>query len=134
VFGARAGRAMRAGAGKGGGNSAAADTAAGDSATLPLGAREVQTLMWRNVGLFRNREGLESALATLEPAWSAADASLRAGAKLDPEGWRTVSLLTVGRLIARAALRREESRGGHYRDDYPQRDDIHWQRRIAESL
>ncbi len=43
-----------------------------------------------------------------------------------------MNLLTVARLIARAALRREESRGAHYRDDYPQRDDINWLRRIAE--
>jgi L-aspartate oxidase len=134
VFGARAGRAMRTSAGMAAANGAATDAAPGDVGTIPVTATEVQTLMWRDVGLFRNRQGLESALETLEPAWRAVDASLRAGARLDPDGWRTVSLLTVGRLIARAALRREESRGGHYRDDYPKRDDIHWQRRITESL
>ena len=41
-------------------------------------------------------------------------------------------LLTVARLIARAADRREESRGAHYRDDFPERDDIKWKQRIAE--
>ena len=51
----------------------------------------------------------------------------------DAEQWRLASLLTVARLIARAALRREESRGGHYRSDFPQRDDIHWQHRESET-
>jgi L-aspartate oxidase len=90
--------------------------------------------MWRDVGLFRHRTGLTRALDWLEAAWVEADEVLRVGTALPIEGWRAVSLLTVGRLIARAALRREESRGAHYREDYPARDDIHWQRRVSESL
>ena len=53
---------------------------------------------------------------------------------LDAEGFRVASILTVGRLIARAALRREESRGAHYRDDFPVRDHIHWKRSASETL
>ncbi|MBM3819999.1 MAG: hypothetical protein FJW14_13415, partial [Acidimicrobiia bacterium] len=44
------------------------------------------------------------------------------------------SLVTVGLLLARAALRREESRGGHFRADFPARDDLHWTRRISDVL
>jgi len=35
-------------------------------------------------------------------------------------------------MIARAALRREESRGGHFRADFPDRDDIKWRKHIAD--
>jgi L-aspartate oxidase len=88
--------------------------------------------MWRHVGLFRDREGLQSALDVLEPAWQHLNARLGRGEELSDEEWRTASLLTVGRLAARAALRREESRGAHYRTDYPQRDDIHWKLRLFD--
>ena len=89
--------------------------------------------MWRSAGLFRDGVGLASAVATLEAAWRADDARLRDGAVQDAAGWRRTSVLTVGLLIARAALRRTESRGGHYRTDCPQRDDIHWKRRVSET-
>jgi L-aspartate oxidase len=101
----------------------------GGAVTIP----EVQDLMWRQVGLFRHRDGLAGALATLDPAWRAIDARIAEGEPLDIATWRAASILTVGRLIARAALRREESRGGHFRADFPQRDDIHWKRRAAET-
>lgn len=137
VFGARAGQAMRRSKGpagsRGPGGSAGSRGPAGSTgSTLPDLAREVQDLMWREVGMFRDRAGLERALATLEPAWRDLDARLQDGVVLDHEGWRTASIVSVGRLIARAALRREESRGAHYRADFPERDDIHWKRRVTE--
>jgi L-aspartate oxidase len=132
VFGARAGRAMRL-AVKRENRDVFAPAGRLDARRI-VDARDIQSLMWRDVGLFRNRPGLEGALAALEPAWQKIDDALRSGAAFDADGCRTASIVTVGRLIARAALRRQESRGGHYREDYPVRDDIHWQRRITESL
>ena len=99
----------------------------------PVTVDEVQDLMWRYVGLFREREGLTRALEIIDPAWRELDDRIAGGAPLDAAAWRAASILTVSRLVARAALRREESRGGHYRADFPQRDDIHWKRRASET-
>jgi L-aspartate oxidase len=93
---------------------------------------EVRDVMWRLVGLFREQAGLEQALATLESAWRDSEAARDAGAPFDSVAERTASLVTVGRLIARAALRRHESRGAHFRSDAPARDDIYWSRHVSE--
>jgi L-aspartate oxidase len=47
---------------------------------------------------------------------------------------RLASVVTVGLLVARAARRREESRGGHFRADFPSRDDIHWRKHVSDVL
>ena len=67
-------------------------------------------------------------------AWRAARRGPRTRHRVDRELRRVASLVTVGFLIARAALRREESRGGHFRADFPHRDDIHWQKHFADVL
>ncbi|MFL6280515.1 MAG: L-aspartate oxidase [Vicinamibacterales bacterium] len=133
VFGARAGCAMREAYASVTLPShvprASRGTKAGRLQPDPI---ELTRLMWRDVGLFRDREGLTRALAALEPAWKELDSTLGEGRVLDAEDWRTASIVTVGRLIAGAALRRAESRGGHYRADFPDRDDVHWKKRLAE--
>ena len=90
------------------------------------GAPAIRDLMWRAAGLFRNREQLDAATVALDEAYAAGTVTIgRAGAKQADE-WRRFNLVTVARLIARAALRREESRGGHFRADFPEKDDLHW--------
>jgi len=134
VFGARAARAMRAWARSGdalGGPVPASD--AGAPIALPVAPAEIEELMWRDVSLFRDRAGLEVARDRLEAAWSAVSPALALGGTLDAAGWQTVSRLAVGRLVVRAALRREESRGAHFRSDFPARDDIHWMRHCSDS-
>jgi L-aspartate oxidase len=106
--------------------------AAGSRGQVPP-VSDVRDRMWRDAGLVRSRGGLAPLVDQLS-AWRAAVSNARAAAPGDRELRRVASVVTVGLLIARAALRREESRGGHFREDFPQRDDIHWQRRIADRL
>jgi L-aspartate oxidase len=89
-------------------------------------------LMWQSAGVFRDGQGLEEAARRLEPAWDSIDAHVTAGGALSIAEWRTVSLLTVGRLIVRGAIRREESRGAHSRTDFPERNDATWKKRVFE--
>src|SRR4051812_40504514 len=135
VFGARAGCAMR----EARASTPAPSPRSESSSSAPPGAVrlrvdpvELSRTMWQDVGLFRDRNGVSRALALFEPAWKEMDAILSEGRVLDPDDWRTASIITVGRLIARAALRREESRGGHYRADFPDRDDVHWKKRVPD--
>jgi L-aspartate oxidase len=102
-----------------------------DSGSTVPSASDVRDVMWRDAGLVRSQRGLAPLVEQLT-AWRAAVARARGTSRGDRELRRVASLVTVGLLIARAALRREESRGGHFREDFPQRDDIHWQRRIAD--
>ena len=143
VCGARAGAAMKEWVARGcerWPRAATSPPPAGlHTGTMPVGVTEhalpeaeVRDVMWRLVGLFREQAGLEQALATLESAWRDSEAARNVGAPFDSVAERTASLVTVGRLIARAALRRHESRGAHFRSDAPARDDIYWSRHVSE--
>jgi aspartate oxidase len=98
------------------------------SEALPVTIEDVQRLMWQSAGLFRTGDRLASAVTRLRAVGvTAVETSVRS---LD--SWRRLHLLTVARLIAQAALRREESRGGHFRDDFPDRDDRHWKIHVVD--
>ena len=131
VFGAAAGRAMQGWAVQHGCASRVPDATRGDdpapSASTPTEAA-IQDLLWREVGLFREEGRLSLAIGALDDWASSFDA-----VPSDMITARVTSLVTVGRLIARAALRREESRGAHFRSDFPGRNDIEWARHVAES-
>jgi L-aspartate oxidase len=88
--------------------------------------------MWAQAGIFRERAGLTAALTRVDRAWRFQLAAGPSAAASSPEAWRLTSLLTVSRLIVRAALRREESRGGHSRTDFPETDDLHWKRHVSD--
>jgi succinate dehydrogenase / fumarate reductase flavoprotein subunit len=87
---------------------------------------DLQTMMQRLVGIVRReaemREALD-ALVTLRER--ARNVSVTGNREYNP-GWHTAldlrNLLTVAEIVARAALERKESRGGHFRDDFPDKD------------
>jgi len=140
VFGARAGAAMARWQASGWPDSSGAtDAPALPSVNPPpssgavLSESELQDLMWTSAGIFRDRDRLALALSRLDPAWHGLLSADPDQGRLNPSSWRILSLVTVGRLIARAALRREESRGGHSRTDFPERDDVHFRRHISET-
>jgi L-aspartate oxidase len=122
VFGARVADDLRAGLPSG--RTSRGRLAAGATSGLAApGDAEltaaVRRLMWEKVGLVRDAAGLTYAvdeLSRLATAYPEASGEAR-------------NLLIIGRLVAAAALERRESRGGHYRSDFPASDPS-WQRRL----
>ncbi len=85
------------------------------SGEIALAVRKrVRRLMWERVGILRSRASIERALREFEQIERA------------PLSRRSRNFLTVATLIARSALWRTESRGAHYRTDFPERDDQNW--------
>jgi len=89
--------------------------------------RDLQDVMQRLVGIIRKADELEMALKELDGLKERARAVSVQGTGRDYNpGWHTAldlrSMLTVSECIARAAITRKESRGGHTRDDYPATD------------
>ena len=91
----------------------------------------VRALMWRNCGLLRDGHGMQAAITRLE-AWHAVVHAAPSSRMADHAFRRVRRIVSVGVMIARAALRRQESRGAHFRSDFPNRDDIKWRRHISD--
>jgi len=87
--------------------------------------------MMQQVGIFRSADELEQAIGTLKSLLADCDkAVLRAKAPgMNPElsfALRLEGMLKLSLVVAIGALARTESRGAHFRSDYPLRDDAHW--------
>ena len=82
----------------------------------------LKSTMWRQVGITRDAEGLGDALGKIE-TWRQLLFRLK-GEKQNV--WELVNLMSMGGMVARSALVREESRGTHFRRDFPDRVDSDW--------
>jgi len=91
--------------------------------------RSIRSLMWRNVGIERDEETLKYALENLKE-WQKY-AFLKEFE--DRNGFESLNMLIVATLITESALIRKESRGTHYRKDYPSTDDKNWKKHINVS-
>jgi L-aspartate oxidase len=120
VYGARAGKAMRDELGEASKAASGQKKAASQNGPVDAGIEEligqIQDAMWKNAGIVRTRGGMQEAIRMLERM------SQRVA---HPHTRRTFEAANhlAGLLVAHSALAREESRGAHYRTDYPSHDD-----------
>jgi L-aspartate oxidase len=84
----------------------------------------LQQLLWEKAGIIRHSDGLTEAiegLATWQQSLPSAE---------DRSSYELKNLVILGRMLAEAALLREESRGAHFRSDFPRRSTA-WQKHIV---
>jgi len=100
--------------------------AAGSAESPYLVQNDLQEMMQRLVGIVRREEEMVRALGELAKLWERSRSVAVYGHREYNPGWHTAidlkHLLTVSEAITRAAIERKESRGGHFRDDFPNRD------------
>jgi len=86
----------------------------------------VRALMWRNVGVQRREDRLSEAVQAIQQYCSYVLAQDLGGV----DGWELQNILTVGLQMATTALARTESRGVHFRTDYPSVDNQIWRKHL----
>ncbi|WP_159429843.1 FAD-dependent oxidoreductase [Halarsenatibacter silvermanii] len=97
---------------------------------------ELREIMWEKAGVFRTESSLEKARSRAAKMLAGIFSRQRMAGDFPGENRDLITalenefLLKTGLCVAEAALHREESRGAHYRDDYPERDDQNWFKNI----
>ncbi|WP_190232736.1 L-aspartate oxidase [Streptomyces avicenniae] len=99
---------------------------------LPPEARTViQRVMTRGAGVLRSADSLAEAARALDALALDDD---RKPAEPGADTWETANLHLVARVLVTAALHRTETRGCHWREDHPERDDARWRRHLVGTL
>ena len=89
----------------------------------------IKSALWQGTGIIRSKENLEETFAELEKVERQVDFPAVSMEELELK-----NMLLVAKLITRAALDRTESRGAHYRADFPKKDDINWKNHLGYKL
>ncbi len=84
--------------------------------------KRVKRVMWERVGILRDKDSLNRALQEFEQI------------EQSNLGTSSRNFVTLAKLVAAAALWREESRGGHFRNDFPERDDANFDKHSIQKL
>lgn len=110
---------------------AAAEAVHGDVESLDLQdiRNSLRSIMWRHVGIRRQADRLAETIEAIQ-SWG----RYILDKNFDrPFAWEAQNMLTTAWLIARAAFERRESRGVHFREDYPNTDDEHWLKHVLQT-
>lgn len=97
----------------------------------------IRETLWENVGIERSEEGLDVTLNDLEIIGSEIGhhpATTKFPNTNHIEYYETINMLATAWLITNSALIRTESRGGHYRSDYPEQNDDEWLNRVLLNM
>ena len=89
--------------------------------------------MWRKSGIIRSRQSLNEALIDIERLRKSFDRITVVGSKDLLDAIRINNMLTVSEIVVRSALTRDESRGAHFRIDYPEQNDQRWVNNVVIS-
>lgn len=90
--------------------------------------KKLKTLMWHKVGIIRDKNELEDALKVIQGPWDRASV-VSPGDLIRLSEFRNMRL--VAEMVCKAAIKRTETRGSHFRSDYPEEDNEQWLKNIV---
>jgi len=90
--------------------------------------RRIQTVMDTHAGVLRSADSLDDAATRLSELAGSDDATP------STEDWETTNIHQIASVLVRHARDREETRGSHWREDFPDRDDARWRARLVSNV
>ena len=97
--------------------------------------KNLKKILWEDGGIVRNKEGLTRSLQVVEEIRSEAQTLSLGENPKETQGVLELNLgVVTASMILRSALMREESRGAHFREDFPEQNDSRWQGHIQVYL